>query len=214
MKLSPHSLYGALLLSAQLASSPSAWSASVQVMLFGQPCQLEGPSPLTEIQLKAIHNIGPEQTLISESVPTLQTSLERLSQKADIPEPFAKYIERRTKAVQSRLSFEDGLQKARKSRSPEAFSLAIKALVHPRRLKGMEKHFERALKAGNSPSAWEQIRSEFSDIAGPDGEEDFHRARRKLKINYHCTFESFDDEQHPPGAGSEPVSPPASGSSH
>ena len=207
MKLSPRTLL-ALCLISFVGKPLTASAGAVQVMLFGQPCQLQGPAGLGEAQLKAIHQISPEQTPLSDSLQNLQSSLERLNQTAEVPEAIKRYTERRTKAAQARIAFEEALQSARKSRNGELFAEAIRPWVHPRRLKAMTSRFEKALKAGNSPSAWEQIRSDFAEIAGPDGEEDFHRALRKLKVVYQCSFESFEDEQHPPERAPAPESAP------
>lgn len=211
MKLSPFSVLTLCLL--LIAGRPTQVSAgATQVMLFGQPCQLQGPSGLGESQLKTIHQISPEQTPLSDSLQNLQSSLERLNQTAEVPEAIQRYVKRRTKAAKARVAFEEALQSARKSRNPALFTEAIRPWVHPRRLKSMTSRFEKALKAGNSPSAWDQIRSDFAEIAGPDGEEDFHRALRKLKVVYQCSFESFDDEQQPPERTTAPDPTPGSAS--
>jgi hypothetical protein len=192
MKLS-HALPCALLTAA--AVCPHAHAGSVQVMLFGQPCQLQGPASVSDAQLKVIHQVSPEQTPLGDSVQVLRTSLERLKPSAEMPEVLGRYLEQRAKAVGTRISFEEALQSARRNRSSQEFSNAIQPMVHPRRLKGLARQFEKALQAGNSPSAWEQIRLDFAEVSGPDGEEDFHRAVRKLKVIYQCSFESFDEEQ-------------------
>ncbi len=199
MKLSPAQIL--LLLLAPLAPE-CAFAGSVQVMLFGQPCQMQGPDPLSEVQLKAIHQVSPEQTPLADSIQALRSSLERLKPSPDTPEVLGRYIEQRAKAVGTRIAFEEALQAARKARSPQQFAGAIQPMVHPRRLKGLSRQFEKALQAGNSPSAWEQIRLDFAEVSGPDGEEDFHRALRKLKVAYQCSFESFEDDQPPSEAPS------------
>ena len=183
------------------AYAPLAQAAAVQVMLFGQPCQIQGPAGVPDAQLSAIHQISPEQTPLSENPKNLQSSLERLKTAANLPPALASYITQRSKAIEARIAFEEALQSARKSRNAEQFGGALQKYLHPRRQKSLVKQFEKALKAGNSPHAWEQIRTEFAESSEGDGEEDFHRAIRKLKIVYQCSYE----ESQPADAQNEPA---------
>ena len=77
---------------------------------------------------------------------------------------------------------------------------ATKDLIHSRRHAGLVKKFQAALKAGPSQRAWDEVRSYFIEFAGPDGEEDFHRTLRRLKVQYHCSFEEERGEEEPRGA--------------
>ncbi|MFN7684038.1 MAG: hypothetical protein ACK5QT_01320 [Oligoflexia bacterium] len=190
-----------ILLTLLLGAAAPAQAGSIQVMLFGQPCQLQGPASVSDSQLKAIHQISPEQTPLSDSLPVLQNSIEKLKLSPDLPQGLARYFEQRSKAARVRVVFEEGVQAARKTRSGEQFAKTIQPLISPKKLKPLVKAFERALKAGNAPSEWEQLRFDFAEASEPDGEEEFHRALRKLKVSYHCSFESFDHE-----AESEPSS--------
>ena len=187
-----------------LLSAPSAQAGAVQVMLFGQPCQLQGPASVPESQLSAIHQISPEQTPLSENTKALQSSLDKLRAASNTPPALAHYVEQRSKSIEARLALENALQAARKARSPELFGSSLQKYLHPKRQKALVKQFEKALKAGNSPHAWDQIRADFAEVSESDGEEDFHRALRKLKVVYQC---SFEDTQA--GEGSHDAEEPA-----
>lgn len=184
-------------------------AAAVQVMLFGQPCQIQGPAGVADAQLSAIHQISPEQTPLSENTKNLQGSLEKLKAAQNIPAPLGSYLTRRAKAIEARMAFEDALQSARKTRSAEQFGQALQKHLHPRKQKAIIKQFEKALKAGNSPHAWEQIRSDFAESSEADGEEEFHRAIRKLKIVYHCSYEESQPADAQPEPASDEAIPPA-----
>lgn len=197
MKLSPiprRAAAGVIwsLASGLLLGTPAARAAAVQVMLFGQPCQITGPASVTEAQLTAIHQVSPEQTPFSETPKSMQASLDKLKASSGTPALLSHYIEQRTKALQARISFEEGLDAGRKARNPAPFAEATQKLLHPKRHQALVRAFEKALKAGNSPHAWEQLRMDFAESAEPDGEEDFHRALRKLKVVYQCSFEEAE----------------------
>ncbi len=191
-------------------SASFARAAAVQVMLFGQPCQIQGPQGVPESQLSAIHQISPEQTPLSENPKTLQASLEKLKAAQGIPAALSNYIGQRSKAIEARIAFEEALQSARKTRNAEQFGSALQKYLHPRRQKALVKQFEKALKAGNSPHAWEQIRSEFAESSEADGEEDFHRAIRKLKVVYECSYEEAQPTDAQPEPASDEAIPPSS----
>jgi len=186
-----------------MSAGAPALGAQVQVMLFGQPCLLQGtPEGFSEIQLKAIHQASPEQAPISSELSTLKTSLERLKSAQDLPQELQKYRELRTARLEARLKFEEAVIKAHRSGDAEAFSEATKPLIHARRHAGLMKKFKVAQKAGPSQKAWEDLRNYFVEFSGSDGEEDFHRVLRRLKIQYHCSFdeERGDEEAAPPPA--------------
>ncbi|NDD91111.1 hypothetical protein EBZ37_03395, partial [bacterium] len=87
-----------------MSAGAPALGAQVQVMLFGQPCLLQGtPEGFSEIQLKAIHQASPEQAPISSELSTLKTSLERLKSAQDLPQELQKYRELRTARLEARL---------------------------------------------------------------------------------------------------------------
>lgn len=187
-----------------------AQAGAVQVMLFGQPCQIQGPAGVPDAQLSAIHQISPEQTPLSENLKTLQSSFERIKTSANLPPTLGSYIAQRSKAIEARIAFEEALQSARKTRNSEQFGSALQKYLHPRRQKALVKQFEKALKAGNSPHAWEQIRTEFAESSEADGEEDFHRAIRKLKIVYQCSYEESQPADAQPEPAADEAIPPSS----
>ena len=61
-----------------------------------------------------------------------------------------------------------------------------------------------------TPSVMEQIKDQFERVAPPDPQEEFHRAIRRLKVLYNCTFEDGehaeeeDEEGEEPSVGSSP----------
>lgn len=189
----------AILLLMPMGLCSLVYGAQVQVMLFGQPCLLQGtPEGFSETQLKAIHQASPEQAPISSDLSTLRTSLERLKSAQELPQELQKYRELRTARLEARLKFEEAVIKAHRSGDAAAFSEATKPLIHSRRHSGLMKKFKAAQKAGPSQKAWEELRDYFVEFSGSDGEEDFHRVLRRLKIQYHCTFDEERSEEEPP----------------
>ncbi|MBU6375054.1 MAG: hypothetical protein KGQ59_03590, partial [Bdellovibrionales bacterium] len=188
----------ALLLGVLLMGPSSTHAAQVQVMLFGQPCVLQGSSEgFSEAQLQAIHQASPEQAPISSDLPTLKTSLERLKNAQELPRELQKYRELRTARLEARLKFEEAVIQAHRRGDANAFSEATKPLIHARRHSGLMKKFKAAQKAGPSQKAWEDLRDYFVEFSGSDGEEDFHRVLSRLKIQYHCTFDEERGEEEP-----------------
>jgi hypothetical protein len=162
----------------------------VQVLLFGQPCSLDGPPEFTEAQLRAIHQVSPEQTPLSDNFAAVRSSLDRIQSAGELPPAFVKYRDLRKSRLDARSKFEDAVAKAHRSGDAAAFAESTRGLLHSRRHAVLVKKLQAALKAGPSPRAWDQVRDYFAEFAGPDGEEDFHRTLRRLKIQYHCSFEA------------------------
>jgi len=175
-------------------SGMPAGAAQVQVMLFGQPCSLDGPSEFTDAQLRAIHQVSPEQTPLSDNPSSVRSSLERVQSAGELPAAFVKYRDQRRSRLDARLKFEEAVAKAHRSGDANAFAEATRGLLHARRHSVLVKKLQAALKAGPSPRAWDEVRDYFVEFAGPDGEEDFHRTLRRLKIQYHCSFEAEKGE--------------------
>ena len=168
----------------------SAGAVQVQVMLFGQPCSLDGPSEFSGSQLRSIHQVSPEQTPLSDSAAALRASLERIQSAGDLPAAFVKYRDQRKSRLDARLKFEEAVAKAHRSGDANAFSESTRSLLHARRHPLLVKKLQAALRAGPSQRAWDEVRDYFVEFAGLDGEEDFHRTLRRLKIQYHCSFEA------------------------
>ncbi len=176
-------------------TSRQSLAAQVQVLLFGQPCQLVAPmSSFSEQNLKAIHQISPEQTPLSESPQSLKSSIDKLQSAQDLPQVFLKYREQRTRKLEAQLKFEESIIFAHKTGDSVRFSEATKTLIHPKRHAMLIKKIQAALKAGPSQRAWDELRIYFQDFSGPDGEEDFHRLLRRLKVQYQCSFEEGQND--------------------
>ncbi len=181
-------------LAAFLVLSVHARAAQVQVLLFGQPCSLDGPAEFSEAQLRAIHQISPEQTPLSDNTASLRSSLERIQTAGELTSPFSRYREQRKARLEARLKFEDAVAKAHRSGDAAAFAESTRGLIHSRRHPVLVKKLQAALKAGPSQRAWDDVRDYFIEFTGPDGEEDFHRTLRRLKIQYQCSFEAERSE--------------------
>ncbi len=202
MKITAKNLPLALLVGSALLIS-QAGAAQVQVMLFGQPCSLDGPSEFSGSQLRSIHQVSPEQTPLSDSVAALRASLERIQSAGDLPATFVKYRDQRRSRLDARLRFEEAVAKAHRSGDANAFSEATRSLIHSRRHPPLVKKLQAALKAGPSQRAWDEVREYFVEFSGPDGEEDFHRTLRRLKIQYHCSFEAERGENETPSTDND-----------
>ena len=193
------------------ASGGVARAARVEVLLFGHPCSLDGPASISEAQLRAIHQISPEQTPLTEDRSVLRTSIERIAPGEELPTAFSGYCERRRARLEARLKFEEAVEKLRRTRDAEGFAAGTRGLIHARRHAPLVSKARAALKAGPSPRAWDELREYFVEFTGPDGEEDFHRTLRRLKIQYQCSFEGGRGDEEANGAGQapEPAAAPA-----
>ena len=193
-----------LLLAAALALAANTRAAGpetrVPVTLFGQPCVLKGP--LDEKTLKAVHAISPEQIAppftSSRTREQTRRAIEHLRETTGLPSGLDRYRDQLGSELKAQLAFLEGLESARRAGNGSPLVTAAKAYVKPSR----EKEFE-ALAAkfpargSQQATVLEQLFDFYSDAwqtDAPEGsEEEFHRAIRKLGIQYVCNFDSGDD---------------------
>lgn len=171
----------------------------IKVTLFGQPCTLQGP--VNENALKAVHAISPEQVMPAQSAEQIKKTLEKVKQAKAVPELLEGYRDRLMKRLEGIIAFQEGLAGARKSGTIDALFNSTRPLAsNPALHVDFEKRV-RALAGNEKPAQWssakiDQIGGLFRGTLEANPEEDFHRAIRKLDIQYSCTFEepSHEDE--------------------
>ena len=187
--------------SALLASqaSQSVWADeamhSTQVSLFGQPCLLQGPPSVAA--LKQIHAISPEQVSSThgprfsiadqKQLHTLQEHLQEATNlHTNLPGELDRYREKLAKRVDAQLAFFDTADQAIKTRKPQAL---IK-LARQNCSKSAAKEFEKIVSQGGLTA---QKLGALFEIYGAaiesEPEEEFHRAIRKMNVQYVCAFE-------------------------
>lgn len=184
-------------LQAQAANTPGpAKTTRLPVKLFEQPCVLQGP--LDEATLKAIHQISPNQLgppqSADASIDKAKKSLERLKAAKGFPSSFDKYRDRQAKRLEAQITFLKALQEGKASKKAAPVLAAGKVLLKPKALAA----FETLAKKMETPEAatdagmrglLEQLFEQFNEAVEADPEEDFHRALRKLNVEYDCAFE-------------------------
>jgi len=174
----------------------------IHVTLLGQPCLLQGP--LDESTLRLIHAIGPAQlypTLLS-SDPNLSKSeakkaLEKIRSASNLPSLLDSYREKLGKRLEAQIAFLESIGIATKTHQ----SLALQK-TSKKYLKQEPFQLIHLFKSIDAPSKHHTVMRDvidqafdlFNDNIEPDPEEDFHRAIKKLNIQYHCSFEEGEAE--------------------
>lgn len=160
----------------------------VHVKLLGKPCLLQGP--FDEPTLNSIHSIGPDQIYPSFASPDSQEARQTTRQAIDkvktvnnqLPSVFDRYREKLAKRLEAQLAFLDALKLGK---SEGLIKAARKYLE-----KNAEKRFETLLKKKTSAKeTQDQLFEIYNDGIEPDPEEEFHRALKKLNVQYTCSFE-------------------------
>ncbi|MEK7396186.1 MAG: hypothetical protein AAB116_04560 [Candidatus Poribacteria bacterium] len=176
------------------ASNSPTPSSEITVNLFGQPCLLTGP--LDKETLKIIHSISPEQLYPHEPeyASTMQ-ALKKLRAVKSLPPSLDRYKDRLAKRLEAQLSFFEGLATAKKP-GKIPFLNAVKPHI-----KGNSSAFTSAVnklvfsEASNNQEKLDTVFELYNEIIEPDPEEDFHRAIKKLNVQYTCVFEDSSDDK-------------------
>jgi hypothetical protein len=183
----------------QVTWTQPAAATEVRVTLLGQPCMLQGP--YSEESLKLIHTLGPAQIYPNLSTPDVpgtegqvQASLAKLHNIKNLPNVLDRYREQLTLRLQHQLLFLRSLQGGQ----PAAALLKLgKTVLKDQELKKYEIIGKKlALLTKGTPafhSTIEDLFESFNEGIEPDPEPEFHRAIKKLKIQYNCSFEENDE---------------------
>ncbi len=202
-----------LLLTVLICMSASSWARNalpakaateteIHVTLLDRPCLLKGP--FDEITLKAIHAIGPDQIpnifypVPQHSKEQIKNALEKirssknLSSLLDHDSILDRYRDKQRKRLEAEIALLEGLETQQKTHTS-----ALLLAAGNQFLSGPEhQNFINAVKKldGNKKSAQnqklvEQIFNIYDDGIERDPEEEFHRAIKKMKVEYTCSFE-------------------------
>lgn len=187
-------------------SSVSSWAKTapqtqIHVTLLGQPCLLEGP--FDEITLKAIHSLGPAQLYpnITPSDPTnskdqTRKTLEKL-RSSSLPSLLDRYRERLSRRLEAQLAFLEALDSFIKMNKAGPLLKAGKRYLRDREMKGYETQLKKIHGPRKNTSqfrdAVDQLMETFNEGIEKDPEEDFHRAIKRMDVQYTCTFEENEE---------------------
>ncbi len=180
----------------------SASSTEIHVNLLGQSCLLKGP--FDESTLKTIHSVGPAQiypNFSSVDSPTTkgqtQKALEQLRNINNLPSLLDRYKEKLGKRLGAQAEFFSGLQILLNDQDPTELNKAAKKYLKSSDQRAFENGVKKLQTNIKSPAQRkefsEQLFDLFNESIEKDPEEDFHRAIKKLNIQYICSFEESDD---------------------
>lgn len=174
----------------------------IHVRLLGQPCLLQGP--FDELTLKTIHSIGPAQiyptlstTDLNSSLDEAQKSLEKIKRVNSIPSLLDRYRDKLGKRLEAQIAFFEGLNLIKTTHKSVHFLETGK-----KHLKNNDfRQFEILLKKIDSPGKgtlpiqelMEQIFDLYNESIEPDPEAEFHRAIKKINVEYMCSFEESEE---------------------
>jgi hypothetical protein len=191
---------------------PSSWATTsphteTHVNLLGQPCLLEGP--YDGATLRAIHAIGPAQLYpvlsVSEpgqSVEEAKQTLNKIRTTANLPSLLDRYRDKLGKRIEAQIAFLEVVPSAQKTKDLSTFIKVGKRAIRPPGLQQFEGLINKLKTASNAKGpktntvsyqeSVEQIFDLYNDKIEPDPEEEFHRAIKKLNIQYRCSFEDAE----------------------
>ncbi|NBU21589.1 hypothetical protein EBS43_09330 [bacterium] len=197
-----------LILGILLLNSPiNSWSKMTQdeeikVTLLGQPCDLSGP--FSKVQLKAIHSIGPAQLYPNLSPPNLpdteknaRKALSTLTQTKHLPPAFDRYKQNLSQRLNAQIEFLHALNESQKALNTSPLLKIMEIYTKDKNSKLYEQAAKRLsgvdLRAPQSSQVIEEFFDLFNEEIAPDPEHEFHRALKKLNIQYKCSFEESED---------------------
>ena len=197
-----------LVLLALFMSSALGWAKSptqemqISVNLLGQPCTLSGP--FQSEQLKTIHAVGPAQLYPNLSPPNLpdaeknaRKALQILTQSKLLPTHFDRYQRSLSQRLRAQIEFLQALNESQKQLNPSPLIKVLEAHVKMKNPKLYEQSAKKLshlnLKIPTSSQIIEQIFEDFNEEIEPDPEQEFHRALKKLNIQYKCSFEESEN---------------------
>lgn len=192
----------------QPSASPTVVKSSskvheIRVTLFGQPCVLQGPLEIET--LRAIHELSPEQiypTYMAEEASQGTTGIQvrKAIQKLKngsprIPSMLDRYRERLSKRLNELLVFVEWMEAYKKDGNVAALIALSKKNLPARTAQTFEAAAKKLTlpKSKSAKGATQDVRAQLFEIYSEgiesDPQEEFHRAIRKMNVNYNCTFE-------------------------
>jgi hypothetical protein len=196
-----------VLILATLLFSPAVFAKTtpktqeIRVFLLGQLCLIQGP--FEQATLKRIHDIGPAQiypNLSSLGPPQEKVQIQDASKKlrtSPVPALLDRYKEKLLNRFDAQIAFLDALNSYRKTLKA---GIILKTGKDHLREKDFKKFQLLVNKLGSSsPTSakgremLEQLFDLYNEAIEPDPESEFHRAIKKLNVQYTCSFEESDD---------------------
>lgn len=177
---------------------------TIQVTLLGQPCLLEGP--FAEHILRTVHALGPAQLYPSlfvneaeDSKAALKKALNQTNSYKNLPDAFDNYRKKVTLRFTSQMTFftqlaETNLLDSRQDPAP--FIEGVKKNIREsdvRQFEGLVKKLKTLLKKSQRQEALDQLFDFYNDSIEADPEAEFHRAIKKLNVQYVCSFDESDE---------------------
>jgi hypothetical protein len=175
----------------------------IQVTLFGQPCTMSGPFPKTALTI--FHEISPEKIPPSLTVAQMKQLRAKANENKGLPQPLPfpleQYRDHLRKRLSAKISFEEAVAHAKKSKSKDS-KKELSDL-----LKNLKEHistlqfpsFAETTKQSfiANGSKWDEaflipLQERYEALIQPDTEEEFHKAIRLAKIQYVCVFDDGD----------------------
>lgn len=177
-------------------ASPATANSEVPVTLFGQPCLLSGPFPVST--LNAIHAVSPERVPPVLDLPAAQAAIEKLRPTGELPKELETYRIRLLERAESIREFLQELRSATRTGKNTALLAVAKKHVLPSRWTVTESRLvtlatPEALKA-KSPAVRDELLNAYAEAIEQHPEEEFHRALQRLKTQYLCQFEDAESD--------------------
>lgn len=188
------------------SKSDSAWAKTspqteIHITLLGQPCLLQGP--FDEFTLKTIHSIGPAQLYpvialeeIKNSKKSAQKAIEKLRLSSSLPSLLDRYKAKLTRRLEAQIGFLDAIETLSESGEYEAIIKMSKNYLKKadyQKLKNKVIALKPSSKSLKNQDKANQLFDFYNDLIEPDPEEEFHRAIKKLNIQYRCSFEDSEE---------------------
>jgi len=170
-------------------------SHQIKVILFGQPCALEGP--VDEALLKSIHAISPEQLYPTfepgETSDTAKKALDKLHATKDLPSAFDTYRERMGKRLEAEFAFLNRIVAAYRDDRADLLLADTKKFIPEEKQKSFEtvamKLESKTIPHAQKKQVVQELFDSYGDALPAAPEEEFHRAIHQLKVQYVCAFE-------------------------
>ncbi len=194
------------LLSIQSTSIASP-QTEVHVTLLGQPCLIQGP--FDETILKSIHSMGPAQiypTFTSNNIPSSleqsRKALEKIRSSSGLHALLDRYREKLRKRLEAQVAFLTALLQSQKANKNSFLLKTAGQYLQVRELQTLEGLLKKKQPSSNklsdklgtlSTETLDVIFDLFNDSIEPDPEAEFHRAIKKLGIQYTCAFEGNEE---------------------
>lgn len=172
----------------------------IRVTLLGQSCLLQGP--FDEATLKMIHSIGPAQIYPNIQSPDSPHALEQtrhalsqLRSSTSLPSLLDRYREKLGKRFDAQIAFLNGLEVVPKNAQYASLQKAGKLYLKKEDINSFESLLKKLLhsKKETQKSIGEQLFDLYNEGIEQDPEEEFHRAIKKLNVQYTCSFEESDE---------------------